>query len=269
MSSKITDEQLEELEHQKRTEFILANTDTLSPADLAGVPNDQLADVFGETIRAERRTKRREILANSNHYSAAMLDDFDDEQLNEAHRRVVPAHESAIPRGDYQANVRQRTDAKAEKDKPLAERMRKHIAFGEANEDSPYDDDSASSTSPSANAAGRGDVGPSTGGGSFEGFLQANAEADPDGSDDVRDVRLVDDPTNGEHVRMIDSRTADDGAAAGAERVRIVDLETNAEAAVDADPVYVDNESASAGTFASYNAQPDTTLLPVNPEKLG
>lgn len=160
-----------------------------------------------------------------------------------------------------------RPDDPYDRNKSLDERMKKHVAWGPGNDDSPYNDDGPS---PSANAAGgAGDVGPSTGGGSFEDFLHSNAAADPTGSENVRDVRLVDDPSNGERVRMIDAREAGDGASTGAERVRLVDINDEPEAAVDADPVYVDNDTESAGTFASYNAQPDATLMPVNPEKLG
>lgn len=134
--------------------------------------------------------------------------------------------------------------------KSLEERAQKNNAFGAGNENSPYDD------GPSTNAAG--DVGPSSSGSFADYNMAANAN-------DARKVRLVDDPSKGEKVAMADSIRE----APEAEEVRIVDLESEPEQAVDADPIYIaEHLEGGAGSFASHNSRPSTTLIPVNPEKL-
>lgn len=120
----------------------------------------------------------------------------------------------------------------------------------------------AAKQTPSANSSG---VGAPASSGSFADYqLSANA-------DDARLVRIVDDPEKGEPVHMFnasDPGAVREASAAGAEEVRIVDLEDDPERAVDADPIFIADRQSPTGSFASYNARPETSMIPVNPGKL-
>lgn len=67
--TEITDEQLDAMAYEKKKEAILANTETVTEAQLDTVPTDALAEVFNEALREERERKKERILANSSEFT--------------------------------------------------------------------------------------------------------------------------------------------------------------------------------------------------------
>lgn len=210
-----------------------------------------------ETQNKLVETARLKVRTDGSEWGAGVLRDYAEDGHEGAQEAVDELGiEVAAAEQNPQANALDREDPYREKS--LEERAQKHLAFGAGNENSPYDD-----PSPSTNAAS-GDVGPASSGSFADYNLAANA-------DGARTVRLVDSPEQGETVHMYDSSepgAVREASANGAEEVRIVSLNDDPEAAVDADPVYVAEQQSSAGSFMAHNERPETSLIAVNPEKL-